>query len=326
MIFYKKLFVTFVLVLMSCGFAFSYSLADAQKAYVQKDWKLALAAFQEVCPNLSNKAEQISCAYWHTLALSQTGRAEDFKKAGKKLDSLIAVSSSGDALYAELIMTRAQFEMYLKKYARARVSLRQATECASPDSKPLLTQVCAALEKVDSSQETKTLCEEIRTVLFTETNPEALVSDSTSQTDSILQPQSVVQNTDSNSHIQSDSHDSVSTNAQNSVPLAEPTASAVSSSSKTSQTAPQNLSTQTTPTPETYTIQVGAFGKKENAQAMLVALKSRSIEAHLVERISSTLILYLVQTGTFSTRQDAVEYAQKTFTPLNMEFSVVKNP
>ena len=126
----KKFWFVFCL-LIFCS-AYSYTLADAEKAYVAKNWVLANTAYAEVCPTLEGN-KQIACAYWQILALSQTGKSREFQKAGEMLDSLIQKISPRDTLYSDLVMTRAQFEIYLKKYAKARESLLHTKE-TSKDS------------------------------------------------------------------------------------------------------------------------------------------------------------------------------------------------
>jgi hypothetical protein len=118
---------------------FSYTLSDAERAYVAKNWPVANAAYAEVCPTLSG-SEQIACSYWQILALSQTGKSREFQSAGKMLDSLLSAISPRDTLYSDLVMTRAQFEIYLKKYAKARETLRRAIEVSSEMKKPILQQ------------------------------------------------------------------------------------------------------------------------------------------------------------------------------------------
>ena len=136
---------------------FSYTLSDAERAYVAKNWSVANAAYAEVCPTLSG-SEQIACSYWQILALSQTGKSREFQSAGKMLDSLLSAISPRDTLYSDLVMTRAQFEIYLKKYAKARETLRHAIEVSSEMKKPILQQICVLLEKSDPCEETKALC------------------------------------------------------------------------------------------------------------------------------------------------------------------------
>ena len=81
------------------------TLATAQKAYVNGNWKVAAAAYEQVCPNES-EATRTECYLWNVLALSQTGIAADFSKAGKRLDSLIDKTNPQQAIYADLMMTK----------------------------------------------------------------------------------------------------------------------------------------------------------------------------------------------------------------------------
>ena len=64
------------------------TLASAQKAYVNGNWKEAASAYEVVCPTQPDSS-RTECFLWNILALSQTGVTADFTKAGKRLDSLI---------------------------------------------------------------------------------------------------------------------------------------------------------------------------------------------------------------------------------------------
>ena len=135
-----------------CAFATTASfaeaaptLATAQKAYVNGNWKVAAAAYEQVCPNES-EATRTECYLWNVLALSQTGIAADFSKAGKRLDSLIDNTNPQQAIYADLMMTKAQFQMYLGRYNKAAESLVHAIETSQPHQVTVLQKVCAAVQ------------------------------------------------------------------------------------------------------------------------------------------------------------------------------------
>ncbi len=72
--------------------AFAQTKADAQKAYVAGKWQEAAAAYETACPKEPDSLKT-ECLLWNVLALSQTGNAKDFSKAGKRLDSLIQKTS-----------------------------------------------------------------------------------------------------------------------------------------------------------------------------------------------------------------------------------------
>ena len=253
----------------------AYSLADAEKAYVEKNWPLAISAYQEVCPLLAQE-KQNSCFYWYVLALSQSGKASDFTKAGKTLDSLLKNMSAQDVLYSDFLMTKAQFEIYLKKYDNARTSLEQAKETSKKENNPLLIRVCRMLFNKDKSEKTEILCNSMEE----QKDYVSLVADTTSKgKDTLL-----------------------------------PVTSKNDSLVKSVKTESESF----------YTIQVGAFSKKENAEALKLALKSRKIETTIEERISDSRILYLVQSGSFSTKEMAETFAEENFLPLQMEWTVIK--
>ena len=80
------------------------SIADAQKAYVAGKWKDAATAYEAACPREPDSV-RAECYLWNVLALSQTGNAKDFSKAGKRLDSLIGKTNPQHKVYADLMMT-----------------------------------------------------------------------------------------------------------------------------------------------------------------------------------------------------------------------------
>lgn len=269
----KKFWFVFCL-LISCS-AFSYTLVDAERAYVAKNWALANTAYAEVCPTLEGN-KQIACSYWQILALSQTGKSREFQKAGEMLDSLIQKISPRDTLYSDLVMTRAQFEIYLKKYAKARESLLHAKETSKDSVSSVLLQVCALLEKSDPSLETKELCAGLK-------NPTRAV-------DSIAIA----------------SKDTLQKKVDSSVIFQD----SVKAPKKSLETL--------------YVLQLGAFSKRENAEALQKALDSRGIETVIVEKKSSERNLFLVHSKNAFSKEDAEKYGQKVFSPLEMDFSLVK--
>lgn len=146
-----------LLFVITLSYAQTVSLADAQKAYLSANWPEAAKLFSTVCPQL-DKSKQSECVLWTILSLSQTGKMEDFSSAIKKLDSLIQVSSPQEALYTDLYMTKAQFELYLNKLDLSVISLKHAIETSRPSQHPVLLKVCSAIEKAYNKPEVKELC------------------------------------------------------------------------------------------------------------------------------------------------------------------------
>ena len=114
------------------------------------NWKGAAEAFEAVCPTL-DMAKRSECALWGVLARSQTGNSKDFSAAKKRLDSLIFATADSLPVVSDLYMTRAQFELYLKRpdlsykslkasYAKARPS--QLLSC--PNASQSSSQICGA--------------------------------------------------------------------------------------------------------------------------------------------------------------------------------------
>lgn len=304
--------VLFLLAFAAAGFA--YTLADAERAYVSKDWKTALAAYGEVCKTLSG-TEGVSCNYWYALALSQTGRAADFTAAGKKIDSLIAKVSPRDSMYVDLVVTRAQFEIYLKKYARARESLKHAAECSAGHSVTLLKQVCGVLAKADASKETGELCASLDSLAR---HPALTVPEASSSSAQVAQTAV----SSSSAKLEVPAEAKPATEQKTPIPTAASLSSSIVSGSSSSTAQPAAEKAQEPR--EAYAVQIGAFGNKGNAENLVKAIEQRNIKVSIVERVSESGILYLVQTPHFGSRSEALEYAKATFEPLKVDYSVVK--
>lgn len=137
------------------------ALADAQKAYVGGNWKDAAAAYEKACP-LQPKEKQTECLLWNVLALSQTGEAASFKKAGKRLDSLVQKVNPQEDIYADLMMTSAQFRLYLGKYDKAAEDLIHAIETSKPHHNVVLQKVCGAVKAKVHNENLVERCESLK--------------------------------------------------------------------------------------------------------------------------------------------------------------------
>ncbi len=328
------------------------ALADAQKAYVGGDWKVAAAAYEKACP-LQPKEKQPECLLWNVLALSQTGEAASFKKAGKRLDSLIQKVNPQEAIYADLMMTSAQFRLYLGKYDKAAEDLIHAIETSQPHHNVVLQKVCAAVKAKVHSDALVERCEELKNPKPVEApvaeapKAEQPAAQNTAtppvqQTAAVVQPVSqpavassssvAVSETQPNATVAAAFSSSVQTEPAKAVPaqVAPTTAATVPASS--AATAPAvAVQPATKPTPaaqpapqvpaaEYWVLQLGAFGVKDNATLLASTLKKRKIQAEIVEQIRGERTLYLVQSGRFTTRDEAVDFGAKQLAPLKVEF------
>jgi len=150
-----------------CAFATTASfaqtaqtLASAQKAYVNGNWKEAATAYEQVCPTQADSL-RTECYLWNILALSQTGSTADFSKAGKRLDSLIDKTNPQKPIYTDLMMTKAQFQLYLGRYNKAAESLVHAIETSQPHQVAVLQKVCAAVQDRARSEELNEACKNL---------------------------------------------------------------------------------------------------------------------------------------------------------------------
>lgn len=297
-----------------CAFATTASfaeaaptLATAQKAYVNGNWKVAAAAYEQVCPN-EPEATRTECYLWNVLALSQTGIAADFSKAGKRLDSLIDKTNPQQAIYADLMMTKAQFQMYLGRYNKAAESLVHAIETSQPHQVTVLQKVCVAVQDRAHSEELNEACKNLG-------NPEAqklaAAKKEQAQTEQAKNNQ-VASTAPQASTTPSANNDAAK--AADSKPVASATVTAEPAQTKSPEAKPVEEKSA-------WQLQLGAFGVKSNADLLVDNLKKRNIACTIIQNtLESGKVLYIVRTGPFDTKESAVDYGAKKLAPLNVEF------
>ena len=267
-----------ILLAVCCIGSFAQSIADAQKAYVAGNWKQAATSFEQACPKqpVDSRTE---CYLWNVLALSQTGNANDFAKAGKRLDSLIEKTNPQKKVYADLMMTRAQFQLYLGKYENAASALIHAIETSKTEQAPVLQKVCTAVQAKIKQDALNEACSN----LGKEQPAKAAAAQATTTPALIDLPD-----------FDSDTKES-------------------------SEKAPPASAVQPHPE-ESWTLQLGAFSMKPNAEALAENLKKRKIPCRIVEQPQETRTLYVVQTGDFISKEKAVDYGARELSPLNVDF------
>lgn len=262
------------------------TLASAQKAYVNGNWKEAATAYEAVCPTQPDST-RTECFLWNILALSQTGVTADFSKAGKRLDSLIDKTNPQKPIYTDLMMTKAQFQLYLGRYNKAAESLIHAIETSQPHQVTVLQKVCSAVQDRARSEELNEACKNLG-------NPEARKAKA--EKTATTQPANVE-----------------SKPAQSSTPS--------TTAQSTNQAAPQTSATKPADEKSSWQLQLGAFSVKSNADLLVNNLKKRNIACTISQNtLESGKTLYIVRTGPFDTKESAVDYGAKKLAPLNVEF------
>lgn len=275
----------------------STSLATAQKAYVAGNWKNAAIAYEKACP-LQPAEKQPECLLWNILALSQTGDAASFKKAGKRLDSLLQKVSPQEALYTDLMMTSAQFRLYLGKYDLAAQDLIHAIETSKPQHNVVLQKVCTAVKTKINNETLNERCELLK-------QPDSLAA----KVDTIkASPADTVIKTEAAPKTKPD------TTLTPATPVTETKVSVEK------PTAPVATEKPVSTAEEYWVLQLGAFSVKDNALLLSTTLKKRKIQTDIAEQQRGEKTLYLVQTGRFKTREEAVDFGAKELAPLKVEF------
>ena len=262
--------------------AFAQTKADAQKAYVAGKWQEAATAYEAACPKEPDSLKT-ECLLWNVLALSQTGNAKDFSKAGKRLDSLIQKTSPQHKVYADLLMTKAQFQLYLGRYEKAAEDLVSAIETSQPHQAVVLQKVCSAVQAKVKKEALDEACKKL-------SSPDALAEKK-------AQPPAAVQ-----------------TAAPEKSKTAEPAKVETPASAEPVKSAEPAKST------ESWYLQLGAFGVKANADLLVSNLKKRGISCTIEERKGETKTLFVVLTGNFETKEKAIDFGAQKLAPLNVEF------
>lgn len=269
------------------------TMAEAQKAYVSGKWKEAATAYEQVCPTQTEDA-RTECFLWNVLALSQTGNANDFSKAGKRLDTLIQKTNPQKKVYADLVMTRAQFQLYLGKYDKAADDLVHAIETSKPEHAAVLKKVCIAVQSKTNKNNLTEACTNLANG-----NIQIQTASTTTASQAIEQAQANAASAQSADAFDLPDFDSnEKSDVKNSVP-----ASAVQSQQK-----------------EIWALQLGAFSMKPNAETLVSNLKKRKIPCNIIEIPQETRTLFVVQTGEFETKESAVDYGSKVLSPINIDF------
>lgn len=296
-LFGKVLFLT----MTTCIASFAVTLEDAQKAYVSGNWKGAAEAFESVCPTL-DASKRSECALWGVLARSQTGNSKDFSAAKKRLDSLIFTTPDSLPVVSDLYMTRAQFELYLKRPDLSYKSLSASFAKARPNQLAVIYQVCQSLYKVSAIDSVHSLCAEI----------------DRAKSGKFLSSTSTASSSSAEASTATPSSSSAEAVASNGVELSS---SSVATSDTTAQ-APEAATVQA----GDWSLQLGAFSILANAEMLVNSLRAKKIDARIVEAKHDERTLYLVQTGFFASRDEAVQYGEETLSKHHLEFTPVKKP
>ena len=322
-------------------FAQAPTMADAQKAYVAGQWKEAATAYEQVCPTVADTAKT-ECYLWSILALSQTGSADDFRKSGRRLDSLIKETNPQKSIYSDLLMTRAQFQMYLGKFDNAGKALISAIETSGPQQRVALQKVCSAVQPRAKSAMLDSACAKLNVVATPEapvtavSTPAAVAAPATSPAVPAAAPAASAKDTTTSAVVVTAAKDSAKPTAPV-APSSSSVAVAIAVSSETAVPQPETAtpSANTTaktesapavavPSQDKWALQLGAFGVKSNAELLVKNMKKRGVASQIEERAGATKTLYIVFIPGFTTKEAAVDYGAQKLAPIKVDFQPVK--
>ncbi|WP_295057516.1 SPOR domain-containing protein [uncultured Fibrobacter sp.] len=309
----KKILITLTSIFATTAFA--QTMADAQKAYVAGKWQEAASAYEAACPKEPDSV-RAECYLWNVLALSQTGSAQSFKIAGKRLDSLIQTTNPQRAIYADLMMTSAQFRLYLGKYDKAAEDLIQAIETSHPHQAVVLQKVCQAVKAKVKSDELNDRCNLLN-------NPDSLAAMQKSKAATVAPAEPAKVSAPApkkDSTVAKPIQPPVADSTPSKVAEPPKPAPAVVPTATATPTANVPAVTKAEPAQEYWTLQLGAFGTKSNADLLVTNLKKQKISCTIIEQPRAERTLYLVQTGRFETKEQAVDFAANKLVPLKIEY------
>ena len=282
--------------------SFAQTLTDAHKAYVAGNWQEAATAYEVACPNEPDSL-RAECYLWDILALSQTGTTKLFKVAGHRLDSLINTTPPEKPVYSEMLLTKAQFMLYMGKNARAAEILVQAIDNSKQEQAVVLQKVCSAVLSRAPHQELDAKCKAVKDSSF--------YSQSEKKVSQAVAPAPVVEPTPA----------SKTEAKQVTQPEPKPAPKPVVQPAPQQATKPETLVQDNTPY---WTLQLGAFGVEANAKLLVENMQKQGLESRIETRIGETRTLFLVQTGRFSSKEAALDFGAQKLAPLKMDFQAVQ--
>ena len=306
--------ILFLAAVFTCE-ANAQTVEDAQKAYVSGNWKGAAEAFEAACPSLE-ASKRSECALWGVLARSQMGTSKDFSLARKRLDSLISKTPDTLSVSSDLYMTRAQFELYLKRPDLSFKSLKAALDRANGKQYAVLFQVCKSLYQNSPMDSVQSLCKEIERKKSEADSSTACISSSSPEATSSSSEQAVSSSNGTALSAEAASSAFEASSSSSAGSSSSPTVSAVSlSSGAVSSSAKASAD---------WSLQVGAFSIYSNAELLESSLRAKKIDARIEELKTEDRTLYLVKIGYFESREQAVEYGNSTLAGQHLEFNPVK--
>lgn len=292
------------------GSATVLTLADAHKAYVAGDWKEAADAYEVACPKEPDSL-RAECYLWDILALSQTGNSKLFKVAGHRLDSLINTTSPEKPVYSEMLLTKAQFMLYMGKNARAAEILIQAIDNSKPEQAVVLQKVCSAVLSRAPHQDLDTKCKSVKdsSLYKTAQAKPAQTKPAQASPAAVPEPKPVA--------------------AAPATPAATPAKPVAPAPvvEPTPTPAPKPAPKAETKIPDGapyWTLQLGAFGVEANAKLLAENMQKQGLESRIETRIGETRTLFLVQTGKFPTKEAAMDFGAQKLAPLKMDFQAIQ--
>ena len=227
--------------------------------------------------------------------------------AGHRLDSLINTTPPERHVYSEMLLTKAQFMLYMGKNARAAEILIQAIDNSKLEQAVILQKVCSAVLSRAPHQELDAKCKTVKDSSFYRQG-EKVASQA-------VAPAPVVEPTPIPKPVQQAEAKPVVKPEPKPAPQPEP------KPAPKPVTKPEAKVQDNTPY---WTLQLGAFGVEANAKLLAENMQKQGLESRIETRIGESRTLYLVQTGKFSSKEAALDFGAQKLAPLKMDFQAVQ--
>jgi cell division protein FtsN len=206
-----------------------------------------------------------------------------------------------------MLLTKAQFMLYMGKNARAAEILIQAIDNSKLEQAVVLQKVCSAVLSRAPHQELDAKCKTVKDSSFYRQNEKFAAQ--------AVAPAPVVEPTPTPKPVQQAEAKPAVKPEPKPVPQPEP------KPAPKPVTKPEAKVQDNTPY---WTLQLGAFGVEANAKLLAENMQKQGLESRIETRIGESRTLYLVQTGKFSSKEAALDFGAQKLAPLKMDFQAVQ--
>ena len=232
-----------------------------------------------------------------------------------------------------MLLTKAQFMLYMGKNARAAEILIQAIDNSKPEQAVVLQKVCSAVLSRAPHQDLDAKCKSVKDSSLYKTaqakpaqtkpaqaTPAAVpepkpVAAAPATPAKPVAPAPVVEPAPTPKPVQQAEAKPAVKPEPKPAPQPEP------KPAPKPVTKPEAKVQDNTPY---WTLQLGAFGVEANAKLLAENMQKQGLESRIETRIGESRTLFLVQTGKFPSKEAALDFGAQKLAPLKMDFQAVQ--